>query len=143
VIVHEFSQRHGSGGAGRFRGGDGCIRDIEFTRQVDCAILSQRRTVAPYGMRGGLPGEKGLNVWKRNMPDGSVQMINLGGMNECVMNKGDHIIICEWRMRRLRSAHARHTRGRRVWSARDGGGRQQGYHVDRADRAACAGRGQR
>jgi hypothetical protein len=53
VIIHQFSRRYGSGGKGRFRGGDGCVRDIEFTRKVNVAILSQRRSVAPYGMCGG------------------------------------------------------------------------------------------
>ncbi|RSH95814.1 hypothetical protein EHS25_000907 [Saitozyma podzolica] len=93
VIIHQFSQRYGSGGKGRFRGGDGCVRDIEFTRKVNVAILSQRRSVAPYGMCGGDPGAKGINIWKRNMPHGHVAEINLGGMNECTMNPGDHIVI--------------------------------------------------
>nr|XP_018260016.1 uncharacterized protein I303_08088 [Kwoniella dejecticola CBS 10117]OBR82174.1 hypothetical protein I303_08088 [Kwoniella dejecticola CBS 10117] len=92
VIIHEFSQRIGSGGAGKFRGGDGCVRDIEFTRKVDVAILSQRRAIAPYGMRGGQPGAKGVNQWIRKTGD-VVRLINLGGNNECVMNPGDHIII--------------------------------------------------
>ncbi|WRT68163.1 uncharacterized protein IL334_005138 [Kwoniella shivajii] len=95
VIIHEFSQRTGSGGAGKFRGGDGCVRDIEFTRKVDVAILSQRRAIAPYGMCGGDPGAKGVNQWIRKTEDGVVRLINLGGNNECVMNPGDHIIINE------------------------------------------------
>jgi len=56
-------------------------------------MLSQRRAVAPYGMAGGQPGAKGVNIWQRTMPDGATRLINIGGMNECVMNKGDHIII--------------------------------------------------
>lgn len=95
VIIHEFSQRHGSGGEGRYKGGDGCVRDIEFTREVNLQILSQRRAIAPYGMCGGLDGMKGFNFWKRGMPDGSYRLIGLGGNNECVMKKGDHIILRE------------------------------------------------
>lgn len=65
VIIRRFARRPHSGGAGQHRGGDGCIRDIEFTTDLDVAILSQRRVVAPYGMAGGQPGERGQNLWFR------------------------------------------------------------------------------
>jgi 5-oxoprolinase (ATP-hydrolysing) len=96
VIIHRFSQRHGSGGAGRNRGGDGCIRDIEFTREVSMAILSQRRAVAPYGMAGGHDGAKAMDFWKKGLPDGSYKLISLGGNNQCTMKKGDHMILREF-----------------------------------------------
>lgn len=41
VIVREFSIRTGSGDAGRHPGGDGCVREIEFTRDLEVAILSE------------------------------------------------------------------------------------------------------
>ncbi|SJL03555.1 related to 5-oxo-L-prolinase [Armillaria ostoyae] len=93
VIVREFSIRTGSGGAGRHPGGDGCVREIEFTRDLDVAILSERRAIPPYGMRGGLPGERGRNFWLRKEADGSVTKIALGGKNECPMKAGDRIRI--------------------------------------------------
>src|SRR4029077_10233821 len=43
VRVHEFSIRRGSGGAGRFHGGDGIVRRIEFLRTLRLSILSERR----------------------------------------------------------------------------------------------------
>ncbi|TDZ15526.1 Uncharacterized protein Cob_v011655 [Colletotrichum orbiculare MAFF 240422] len=56
VLLREFSIRRGSGGQGRRRGGDGCIRDIEFRRPIQVSILSERRGIAPYGMAGGGEG---------------------------------------------------------------------------------------
>jgi 5-oxoprolinase (ATP-hydrolysing) len=93
VIIRRFARRHGSGGRGEHVGGDGVIRDIEFTEQLDVAILSQRRVVPPYGMAGGEPGSVGLNHWYRKAKDGKYTVINLGGSNQCVMAAGDHIVI--------------------------------------------------
>ncbi len=85
-----------AGGFGRHRGGDGCIRDIEFTEDLDVAILSQRRVIPPYGMAGGESGVVGANYWRKQKADGKgVAMINLGGSNQTHMAKGDHIIISE------------------------------------------------
>ncbi|KAK0236133.1 Hydantoinase B/oxoprolinase-domain-containing protein [Armillaria nabsnona] len=93
VIVREFSIRTGSGGLGRHTGGDGCVREIEFTRELDVAILSERRSIPPYGMRGGSPGQTGRNFWLRKEDDGTVTTIALGGKNECPMKPGDSIRI--------------------------------------------------
>jgi N-methylhydantoinase B len=61
VRVHRYSLRRGSGGTGRFRGGDGIIREIEFLTDVRGSILSDRRRFAPYGLAGGKPGRPGKN----------------------------------------------------------------------------------
>jgi 5-oxoprolinase (ATP-hydrolysing) len=61
VRVRRFEIRRGSGGRGRRRGGDGVIRDIEFLEPMEAAILSNRRRVAPFGLRGGEPGACGKN----------------------------------------------------------------------------------
>jgi N-methylhydantoinase B len=61
VRVRRYSLRHGSGGAGRYRGGDGVIREIEFLAQVRGSILSDRRVLAPYGLAKGKPGRTGRN----------------------------------------------------------------------------------
>ncbi|KAI0383983.1 5-oxoprolinase [Hypomontagnella monticulosa] len=91
-ILHEFSIRRGSGGLGRNPGGDGCVRDIEFRRSVDVSVLSERRTVRPFGLCGGGAGQPGENIWIRKSEYG-IQEINLGAKNTCHMNKGDRIII--------------------------------------------------
>jgi N-methylhydantoinase B len=61
VRVRHYSLRRGSGGQGRFRGGDGIIREIEFLTDVRCNILSERRRLQPYGLAGGKPGKAGKN----------------------------------------------------------------------------------
>ncbi len=66
VRVHEFSIRHGSGGAGRHRGGDGVVRRIEFLRALEVSILSQRRgEYRPFGLVGGQAGAPGRNTLER------------------------------------------------------------------------------
>ncbi|TVY81203.1 Uncharacterized protein LSUE1_G002940 [Lachnellula suecica] len=94
VLLREFSIRKDSGGRGRNRGGNGCIRDIEIRRPMQVSILSERRVNAPYGMAGGEEGKRGVNIWKRIDPlDGSERTISLGGKASVMMNCGDRIII--------------------------------------------------
>jgi 5-oxoprolinase (ATP-hydrolysing) len=63
VVLRQFNIRIGSGGAGKYKGGDGVIREIEFLKDnTVIGILSERRSFAPYGMQGGLPGERGKNL---------------------------------------------------------------------------------
>jgi 5-oxoprolinase (ATP-hydrolysing) len=59
VLIEEFSGRRGSGGAGRWRGGDGAVRKVRFLEPMTAAILSGHRRVPPYGMAGGKPGAVG------------------------------------------------------------------------------------
>ena len=59
VILREFSIRAGSGGSGRFRGGNGVVRELEFTESVRLSLLTQHRKEAPYGLHGGEPGKCG------------------------------------------------------------------------------------
>lgn len=93
VLLHEFSIRKGSGGAGLNRGGDGCIRDIEFRRPVQVSILSERRVIAPYGMAGGEKGQRGVNLWIRKYEDGITRTISLGGKATTPMSAGDRIVV--------------------------------------------------
>ncbi len=60
--VRRYAIRSGSGGSGRFRGGDGVCRDIEVLCPCQITILSDRRVHAPYGLDGGEPGKPGRNV---------------------------------------------------------------------------------
>jgi 5-oxoprolinase (ATP-hydrolysing) len=61
VRIARFAIRRGSGGAGRWRGGDGVVREVEFLVPMHAAILSNRRRVAPHGLAGGSPGACGRN----------------------------------------------------------------------------------
>ncbi len=62
VWVREHSLRRGSGGAGRHRGGDGLIRELEAREPMEYSLLTERRRVAPRGAAGGAPGERGRNL---------------------------------------------------------------------------------
>ena len=62
VIVRRFAIRRGSGGAGRHRGGDGLIREIEFRESVTGGVLSERRVSGAPGLAGGGDGAPGRNV---------------------------------------------------------------------------------
>ena len=57
--VRRYAVRRGSGGAGRHRGGDGVVRELEFLTEAEVTLLAERRRVAPYGLRGGAAGAKG------------------------------------------------------------------------------------
>ncbi|HEU4361702.1 MAG TPA: hydantoinase B/oxoprolinase family protein, partial [Mycobacterium sp.] len=89
VLLHEFAIRRGSGGAGRWRGGDGAIRRIEFRRPMTVSTLSSHRVVAPYGMAGGSPGALGHNRVDR--ADGSVS--ELAGCDSIDVAPGDILVI--------------------------------------------------
>lgn len=62
VRLLRFQVRRGSGGSGRFRGGDGVIREFEFLRDLDVSILSERRVRRPFGLAGGGAGAIGRTL---------------------------------------------------------------------------------
>lgn len=59
VRVRRFALRRNSGGSGRWPGGCGVIRELEFKEPVSLTVLSSHRAVAPYGMAGGESGAPG------------------------------------------------------------------------------------
>jgi N-methylhydantoinase B len=59
--LEAYAMRHGSGGKGQQRGGDGLVRAIRFLVPVDVTVTSERRRLHPYGLRGGAPGAAGRN----------------------------------------------------------------------------------
>ena len=87
--MREFSIRKGSGGKGKFSGGDGVIRELEFLVPLKAVILSERRVHAPYGLKGGAQGERGKNLLIKN--DGSVH--DLGGKCQLDVQPGDRLRI--------------------------------------------------
>ncbi|HLC16474.1 MAG TPA: hydantoinase B/oxoprolinase family protein, partial [Thermodesulfovibrionia bacterium] len=89
VLLRQFSIRHGSGGRGLHKGGNGLIREIEFLKPMQAAILSERRIYPPYGLNGGEPGQTGKNLLiKKNG-----MIINIGGKGELELEKTDRICI--------------------------------------------------
>ena len=88
VVLRRFGLRSGSGGTGEFVGGEGTVRVLEFTEALTVSILSERRAFEPYGMRGGGPGARGLNLLHR-----AGRVISLGGKNTVDVMPGDKVEI--------------------------------------------------
>ena len=62
VRMLRYSLRPESGGQGKCRGGDGVIRELRFLTKAQITVLSDRRKFPPYGLNGGEPGQRGMNV---------------------------------------------------------------------------------
>ncbi|MDX1379909.1 MAG: hydantoinase B/oxoprolinase family protein [Xanthomonadales bacterium] len=60
--VERYALRRGSGGDGRFRGGDGVVRALRFLADAEVSLLTERRTHAPWGLAGGEAGQAGRNL---------------------------------------------------------------------------------
>ena len=60
--VERYGLRLGSGGDGRWRGGDGVVRELRVLEPCRLSLLSERRAAAPRGVRGGSDGEAGRNL---------------------------------------------------------------------------------
>ncbi|MEL6202147.1 MAG: hydantoinase B/oxoprolinase family protein [Pseudomonadota bacterium] len=73
IVVEEFSIRQGSGGQGAFNGGDGTVRRLRFTEDMDCAIIGSHRKVPPKGLNGGGDGQLGKTEVRRL--DGTVELL--------------------------------------------------------------------
>jgi 5-oxoprolinase (ATP-hydrolysing) len=89
VRLESYSIRHGSGGAGRWRGGDGGRRRLCFLAPMTVSILSGHRRVAPYGMAGGAAGALGRQ-WVEHA-DGRVT--ELGGCDTVQVAAGDVFVL--------------------------------------------------
>eukprot|EP01127_Copromyxa_protea_P008382 TRINITY_DN1923_c0_g1_i3.p1 TRINITY_DN1923_c0_g1~~TRINITY_DN1923_c0_g1_i3.p1 ORF type:complete len:299 (-),score=69.68 TRINITY_DN1923_c0_g1_i3:96-992(-) len=93
VVLEEFSIRRGSGGKGKFNGGNGVTRRVKFLRKMTFSILSERRSLAPRGYAGGEDGQKGLNLWIRNPGTPEERIIHFGSKNSTVASPGDVFVI--------------------------------------------------
>ncbi|MFE4831859.1 hydantoinase B/oxoprolinase family protein [Streptomyces sp. NPDC056672] len=89
VRVDAFAVRDGSGGAGRWHGGDGVVRRIRFLEPMTVTLLTGHRRVPPYGMAGGLPGALGRDEVER--ADGTVT--RLRGVDSVEMGPGDVLVM--------------------------------------------------
>jgi len=87
--VRSYSLRPGSGGKGKFRGGDGIIREIEVLTDCDVTLLADRRSRGPWGLAGAGDGAAGRAYVTRQ--DGSVEVIP--GKFSSRLRKGERITI--------------------------------------------------
>ncbi len=87
--LQRYGIRRGTGGTGKFRGGDGVVRDVEFLSPARVTVLSERRRFAPPGLNGGHPGERGQNVLLR----GGYEEVVLSGKEVLDVEPGDVLSI--------------------------------------------------
>ena len=90
VRLLQFSIRPNSGGAGRWRGGDGVIRHFKFLKALNVSILSQRRQIPPFGLGNSEAGKLGENT--RVLSEG--RRIKLEGNASYQAQAGEELIIC-------------------------------------------------
>ena len=89
VVLESFGVNRGSGGSGRWRGGDGTLRRIRFLEEMELTVLSHHRLIAPYGLAGGDCGQCGRNWVER--ADGAVH--EMGGQDHCPVGPGDVFVL--------------------------------------------------
>ncbi|MFT3973985.1 MAG: hydantoinase B/oxoprolinase family protein [Amaricoccus sp.] len=80
VVLDTFALRPGSGGLGRFPGGDGVLRRIRFLAPMTVAILAGHRVVPPPGLGAGGPGAPGRTAIER--ADGRVDALRSADRTE-------------------------------------------------------------
>ena len=81
--------RRGSGGAGRFRGGDGVVREVVFLEPASLTVLSQHRTQRPYGLAGGEPGLPG----RQRIVRAGGEVVELSSVDTCEVAAGDRLVL--------------------------------------------------
>ncbi|HKO68393.1 MAG TPA: hydantoinase B/oxoprolinase family protein, partial [Burkholderiaceae bacterium] len=89
VRLESYEIRAGSGGAGRWHGGNGGTRRVRFLEPMTASILANHRSIPPFGMAGGEPGEVGRNWIERT--DGRIE--TMGHIGSAEMNVDDVIVI--------------------------------------------------
>jgi 5-oxoprolinase (ATP-hydrolysing) len=89
VRIEQFTLRKGSGGKGLFPGGEGVVREMKFLKPAIVSIISERRSVGPYGTQGGEAGKKGENIHKK----ASGEIRGLKHREALKIDEGDSIII--------------------------------------------------
>jgi N-methylhydantoinase B len=88
--VRRYGYRYGSGGDGKFRGGDGLVREIELLADAEVTLLADRRLFSPYGLRGGEDGTPGRAAV---LKAASGETIELPGKSSRRLEKGDRLTI--------------------------------------------------
>jgi 5-oxoprolinase (ATP-hydrolysing) len=89
VRLEAFEVRGGSGGTGRWRGGDGAVRRIRFLEKMTATIVASRRRVAPFGLCGGADGAVG-EQWVDHADGGRTV---LGGVETFEVGPGDVVTV--------------------------------------------------
>jgi 5-oxoprolinase (ATP-hydrolysing) len=89
VRLERFAVRHGSGGRGQYRGGDGVERVLLFEQALSLSVLTQHRVESPYGLAGGEPGQRGSQYVLRR----SGERLDLRSVDGCEVEPGDRLVL--------------------------------------------------
>jgi 5-oxoprolinase (ATP-hydrolysing) len=89
VRVERFAIRKNSGGNGKYRGGDGVVREISFLEKMSLSVLGQHRKEVPYGLKGGKPGK----ATKQRVVRSSGEVEELNSIDGTEVNVGDRFIV--------------------------------------------------
>jgi 5-oxoprolinase (ATP-hydrolysing) len=89
VRLERFAVRRGSGGAGRWPGGDGVVRELTFLAPLALSLLTQHRREAPYGGDGGAPGARG----RQRVLRAGGEAVELGPVDGCDVSPGDRLLL--------------------------------------------------
>src|SRR5690606_10001324 len=89
VMLESYEIRRGSGGRGRWAGGDGGVRRVRFLEPMTAAILSNNRRFAPFGLEGGQCGDLGRNHVER----ANGERLELGPQDSIELEAGDVFVI--------------------------------------------------
>ena len=89
VRLEHFGIRRGSGGDGKWRGGDGAVRRIRFLEPMTAVIVASRRNVAPFGLEGGEDGAAGRQWVER--ANGTHELLT--GTDSAELAPGDAFVI--------------------------------------------------
>ncbi len=89
VRLNQFAIREGSGGSGKWHGGEGVIREIRFLEPLRVTLITQHRQVPPYGLAGGQNGQTGRQILTRE--DGTTE--TLSGVCSVEAQAGDSLSI--------------------------------------------------
>jgi 5-oxoprolinase (ATP-hydrolysing) len=89
VRLNKFEIRKNSGGKGKWNGGNGAVREIQFNEKMEVNILSQHRIEKPFGTKGAAPGKKG----QQSHTTSEGKITQLKGMAHLTVTAGDRITI--------------------------------------------------
>ena len=86
--ITRYAIRRDSGGAGKFRGGDGVVRQYQFLENAEVSLLTERRVLPPWGLEGGEPGQCGRNELDGQVLPGKVRFNAESGQVLTIMTPG-------------------------------------------------------
>lgn len=89
VRLIRFALRKNSGGDGKWKGGNGVIREIEFLEDLELTILSQHRVIPPFGMEGGENGKTGEQYLVKK--EGDIEPLK--GVDSREVKKGERVVV--------------------------------------------------